>query len=83
MVLSGKIIQVMESDEYTQYRLAVDSDYDRVALIQISKDQLSTRILEDDLVTIYGESYGLISYDSALSGKITVPSVIVNIFTLN
>ncbi|MGG5313113.1 hypothetical protein [Enterococcus sp. DIV2381] len=83
VVLSGKIIQVMESDEYTQYRLAVDSDYDRVALIQISKDQLSTRILEDDLVTIYGESYGLISYDSALSGKITVPSVIVNIFTLN
>lgn len=81
----GRIIQVMESDDgsYTQYRFAIDGDYDTVAYIEISKDQLSSRLLEDDMVTIYGESYGTISYESTLGGNITVPAIIVNMFELN
>lgn len=81
----GKIIQVMESDtgEYTQYRFAIDDNYDTVAYIEISKEQLTSRLLEDDLVTIYGESFGTITYESTMGGNITVPAIIVNMFELN
>lgn len=77
----GKVLQVMETDgDYTQYRLAVNENYDTVAYLEISQDQLSTRILEDDIITVYGESYGNISYDSTMGGKITIPAIIVNMF---
>lgn len=80
----GKVIQVIESDEgYTQYRFAVNEDYDTVVYLEISQDLLESRILEDDLLTIYGESYGTISYDSTLGGKITVPAIVVNMFDFN
>lgn len=80
----GKVIQVMESDEgYTQYRFAVNEDYDTVVYLEISQDLLESRILEDDLLTIYGESYGTISYDSTLGGKITIPAIVVNMFEFN
>ena len=35
----------------------------------------NSHILEDDLITFYGTSKNLISYDSTLSGQITVPAV--------
>ena len=34
------------------------------------------RLLEDDVVTFYGTVYGLYSYSSTGSGKITVPALI-------
>lgn len=80
----GKVVQVMESDKgYTQYRLAVNEDYDTIIYLEISEDQLDSRILEDDLITIYGESYGTVSYESTLGGTITIPAVVVNMFELN
>lgn len=82
--LYGRIVQVMESDkEFVQYRLAVNDDYNNVAYLEISNDQLSTRILKDDYITVYGESYGTISYDSTMGGKITIPAVVVNMFEFN
>lgn len=83
VVFQGKVIQVMEGDDYTQYRLAVNSDYDTVALIEITADKLSSRVLEDDIITIYGESMGTITYDSTLGGKITVPAISVNMFNID
>lgn len=81
---TGKIIQVMEGDSYTQYRFAIDEDYDKIMLIEIAKDVLdNTRILENDNVTIYGYSLGLFTYTSTLGGKITVPAVAVDKFTIN
>ena len=83
VAFSGKIIQVIEGDDSSQYRLAVDGNYDTVMLIEISNEKLSTRILEDDLVSVYGLSMGTISYNSTMGGKITIPGVIVNIFTID
>ncbi|MFY1069223.1 hypothetical protein [Enterococcus sp. AD013-P3] len=83
VTFQGKIIQVMEGDGYTQYRFAVDSNYDNVALIEITSDKLSTRVLENDIITIYGESKGNITYDSTLGGKITIPAISVNMFNID
>ncbi|MGM8141500.1 hypothetical protein [Enterococcus italicus] len=83
VAFSGEIIQVIEDDDSTKYRLAVDGNYDTVMLIEISNDKLSTRILENDLVSIYGLSMGTISYNSTMGGKITIPGVLVNLFTID
>lgn len=37
------------------------------------------RILEDDIITIFGVSSGLITYTSTLGGNITIPAVSVEI----
>ena len=81
---TGRIVQVIKGDDYSQYRLAVDDDYDKIIYLEISDDQLSNnRLLEDDNITIRGVSYGEMTYESAMGGDITVPSVVVDSFTLN
>lgn len=37
-----------------------------------------SRVLEHDYITIYGVSVGVISYDSTMGGKITIPGVAVD-----
>lgn len=74
---SGKVIQVMEDDDSTQIRLAVDGNYDTVLYAEYSSDAVSSRILEDDYVTISGMSMGLLTYKSTMGGSITIPSVLV------
>lgn len=74
---TGEAIQVIEGDIYNQIRLAINSDYDKIILIEYDKKIVSSRILEDDIITIYGVSTGLISYKSTLGGTITIPSVFV------
>ncbi|MGX7042915.1 hypothetical protein [Leuconostoc holzapfelii] len=73
---TGKVLQVMEDGDSVQLRLAVDGNYDDVILVNIDNDLLhGSRILEDDLVTASGESIGTVSYDSIMSGKITIPAM--------
>ncbi|ANZ98149.1 hypothetical protein BFC20_10755 [Brochothrix thermosphacta] len=82
--LSGKIIQVIKGEYVSQYRLAVDEDYDKMVLVSIDASQLSeTRILEDDLITIYATYLGEETYESTMGGEITIPSLIAHIFTIN
>lgn len=77
----GKVIQVMEGDSETQIRLAVNSNYDTIIYCGIPKELTSNnRVLEDDVITVYGVSYGLLSYKSTLGGTITIPSVLVDKF---
>lgn len=75
---TGKVLQVMEGDTENQIRLAVSSDYDTVLYCGYSPSIVSSRILEDDIITIYGTSVGTISYKSTLGGTITIPGVFVD-----
>lgn len=75
---TGKVLQVMEGDTENQIRLAVNSDYDTVLYCGYSPSIVSSRILEDDIITIYGTSVGTISYESTLGGTITIPGVFVD-----
>lgn len=80
ITFEGKIVQVIQGDESSQYRLAANGNYDNMFLVEISSDKLDQRILEDDYIRFYGYSMGEITYESALGGNITVPGVLVNEF---
>ena len=80
--INGKVIQVIDSDDGTaQLRVATRDGYDDVYYIEIPASQWKThRLLEDDVITFYGNVYGLLSYDSTMGGKITVPAMTVNMY---
>ena len=74
----GKVVQVIEGDgKEIQIRLAVNSDYDTILFGQYDSSIVSSRILEDDIITIYGLSVGTISYKSTMGGTITIPGVAI------
>lgn len=75
---SGKVIQVMEGDEITQLRLAVDGDYDKIIYCEYDSTLVTSRVLEDDNITVLGISMGLYSYKSTMGGTITIPSMTVD-----
>ena len=68
----------MEGDGEVQIRLAVDKDYDKILLCTYDSSIVSSRVLEDDVITIYGMSAGLYTYESTLGGHITIPLVLIN-----
>ena len=73
----GKVLQVMEGNGNVQIRLAVNDDYDTVLYCEYQSDIVSSRVLEDDHITVYGTYYGLYSYQSTMGGTITIPAAIV------
>lgn len=76
---SGKVIQVIEGTDEIQLRFAVNDDYDQVMYIGYSPDIVDQRVLEDDYLTIYGNSIGTISYESTMGGTITIPASVVEV----
>jgi cell division protein FtsB len=75
---TGKVVQVTRGDTSTDIRLAVDSDYDQIILAEFSNDLTSSRVLEDDVITIYGMSMGDYTYTSVMGASITVPLVLIS-----
>ena len=74
----GKVLQVIEGDDEIQIRLATKDGYDNVLYCAYDPSIVSSRVLEDDKITIYGVSLGLISYQSTMGGQITIPAVWVD-----
>lgn len=74
----GKVIQVLEGDDQVQIRLAVNSNYDTILYGTYFKDIVSSRVLEDDVITVYGTSTGLLSYQSTMGGTVTIPSILID-----
>jgi len=75
---AGEVAQVIEGDDFVQLRLAVNDDYDCMLFVQYDKSIVSSRVLEDDWITIYGTSMGTITYESTMGGEITIPAVLVD-----
>ena len=75
---TGEVAQVMEEYGETQIRLAINADYDMVVYCSYDSDIVSSRVLENDTITVYGVSYGLLSYESTMGGTITIPSMLVD-----
>lgn len=71
---SGEVIQVIEGEGFSQYRVAVNNDSDMVFLVNYARSEGESRILEDDIVTVRGVSAGIVTYESTMGGRITVPS---------
>lgn len=74
LLVSGKVIQVQESDESQTYRIAQDSDYDKVYVVRYIRKEGESRILEDDIVNAYIACLGDVTYTTIMGGKVTVPA---------
>ena len=75
LTFSGEVAQVIEGDGMTELRIAVDGDYDDIIYGIYDNRILDSRLLEDDKIQFYGESCGIISYQSTLGDTISIPSM--------
>ncbi|WDI05025.1 hypothetical protein PUW25_26005 (plasmid) [Paenibacillus urinalis] len=77
---TGEIVQILESGEFTNIRLAVTQDewgYNYNDLIFIEYEGL-TDFVDGDVVTVYGEIYGAYSYTSQAGWEITLPGLVAD-----
>ena len=83
--LKGEVIQVMEEDlqvtlrvniTYVPFEYSDDGYYEDTVLISYQKsDKNESRILENDIVNIYGVSNGNTSYTSVLGSEVNLPII--------
>lgn len=78
VVLEGKVIQVLEEDGMSAYRMAVNDDYDRIVLVSVLSSSLEERLLENDYITVHGEFTDLLTYETVVGGSRTVPSFVAS-----
>lgn len=83
ITFQATVVQVIEGDSYTQYRMAIDGDSNCMFLTQVNAEDVTLRILEDDEITATGIYCGLYSYTSTLGGKITIPACIISAYTVD
>ena len=79
--LGGRVIQVMKAQTgETQFRLAVNDDINQVILVELSDEAPKDlgRILEDDMLTVYGTAFNTIDYTTVMGDVRTVPVIIAN-----
>lgn len=93
--LTGQVIQVLDSDSWfsdaTTLRINItkhDNEYvddwwedTIVATVVIPKG--ADRILENDIITFYGDCDGLYTYTSVLKQKISLPKIDIKYFEVN
>ena len=82
IVVTGKVIQVMEDSGGNTYRVSItEGNYgiwtDPVLVVYKPTDS-SNRILEDDIVTVYATSSGLYTYKTVMGASQTVPSMLAS-----
>ena len=80
---TGKVVQVIEGEDSTEIRVAIDEDYDDVVYVGYNPAIMQERILEDDTVTVYGTSVGLVTYESTMGGNITIPALVADKITID
>lgn len=75
---TGKIIQVLENGNYCELRVNITKgkySYSDTIYVTYTRKDGESRLLEDDIVTIYGNNAGLITYETIFGGSITIPQV--------
>ena len=79
---TGEVVQVMEGEYITSFRINI-SKYSDTVYVLYSPDDGDPRILEDDSVTFYGEYTGLYTYTTVLGASVTIPSVVAKYIDIN
>ena len=80
-VFRGKVAQVLESSYSSSIDLRVDVTegsygwWEDTIYVSYTLPEGSSRILEDDIITIYGTLDGLYSYTAVLGNTITLPKL--------
>lgn len=79
---TGKVLQYQESDDVSFARVAMNSDYDTVIFVTIDESILGYRLLDDDIITVYGTSLGVYSYEAVSGATITIPWISADIIEM-
>lgn len=74
VTFTGEIVQA-SSGVYRMNVTKGDYFYSDTILFTIDESSLSQNILEDDIVTIWGESQGMYTYEAVLGNEVTVPRI--------
>lgn len=77
ITVSGTVLQVSEG-WFDSVTLRVSSNggvTGDIWYVTYTRDENESRILEDDYITIYGESTGVTSYTTVLGSSVTIPSI--------
>lgn len=91
VLFTGKVKQVVyeseSGDSPSQYRVGVTYDedigwYDDDIMLYFTRGE-SSRLLEDDIITIYGEVTGSETYTTVLGASVTVPAITGVYVTIN
>lgn len=80
----GKVIQVMENDNDVTYRInvtAVENKYmpggyiweDTIYVDYTRKNENESRVLEEDIIVVYGNLNGLMTYETVLGNSVSIP----------
>lgn len=72
---TGTVLQILEGTDENQGRMSTSGAYDDVIYFGYNPSILDVRLLNNDVITIYGESYGLWSYETVLGATITLPCI--------
>lgn len=90
MKFTGKVIQVQEAPSflyYSVYRISVTNNgygyYDDTVYVTCDNYGEGDRILEDDIVTFYGECKGTKTYETVMGADVTIPWVEAEFIELN
>jgi len=77
--LTGKVVQVIEAGKNkTQLRVNITKDeysWSDAVFVSYTRKENEIRILEDDIITLWGIYEGLITYKAVLGQNITIPSI--------
>lgn len=87
-VFSGKVIQVQESGKRVVLRVNVTKgEYgiwdDTVYVDYQRKDDNESRVLEEDIITMYGEIKGIKDYTAIFGNQISIPHLKVEYIEIN
>jgi hypothetical protein len=86
-VFEGQVVQVMESSGTYVLRVNVTpGEYyweDTIYVTYVKKDSTEPRILEDDIITMYGILEGTETYTAVLGNTITIPKMTAEYITIN
>lgn len=78
--LDGEVVQVIEDgDDYILRVNMTQGKYywtDTIYVEYTKKDSSESRILEDDIISIYGYAMGTITYETVLGAQKTIPAVL-------
>lgn len=71
--MDGEVVQLLETENEIDIRLAVDGDYEEMVYIAYDPKIIEERVLEGDDITFYGIYYGITQYESTLGTTISIP----------
>ena len=82
----GKVSQVIEGDGFNVYMINVTADqyglYTDAVYVEYTAPVGASRILEDDVVDIYGTMMGLQTYTTVLNAQKTIPAMLASYIDL-